>query len=181
MLLAAALSVAIVSAGNAADMTIETLPGNASGQLLIVDGDIALGDQKKFISILNKSPASGTVVVLKSAGGKVSPALDIGIAIREKRLATMAGNCVSACALIWLAGLPRMATAESRIGFHGAFNEDRTPSAGSNALIGAYLARLGFGYETVYELTKLGANDMLWLNSQLANKLSITHTVIKTR
>ena len=74
-----------------------------------VVGDLALGDEKKFIDVAISSPEA--VVVFHSRGGNLFAGMEIGRAIRLKGFATLVPDdmlCASACALAWLGGRVRL-------------------------------------------------------------------------
>jgi hypothetical protein len=83
-------------------------------------------------------------------GGLIGPAMQIGELIRQRGMATFVPGertCASACALIWVAGFPRFVGDTPQIGFHAAYDQDTGQAAGAgNAILGAYLRGLGFGY-----------------------------------
>jgi hypothetical protein len=55
--------------------------------------------------------------------------------------------------------------ANSRIGFHAAFDiVSRQETGVGNAVIGAYLTRLGLPYSVVIYATKQGPDGMQWLS-----------------
>jgi hypothetical protein len=64
------------------------------------------------------------------------------------------------------------------VGFHSAYKEDGSVAGGGNAIVGAYLARLGFKYETIYYLTQTAPKEMEWLDSDKVKKYGISVTVL---
>lgn len=130
----------------AAEITgIEITPGFG---LITVSGQIVSGDTKRFSAIASKYP--GATVRLSSPGGELEPALAIGTLIAAKRFTTSVAPstlCASACALIWLAGSPRIMSATSLIVFHASYRLEADGRAViSRRGIGRtrqYLARLG--------------------------------------
>jgi hypothetical protein len=81
--------------------------------------------------------------------GNVAAGLIIGriMQLRHYLSAVIAGDvCASACALAWLSSQPRVMDEDARIGFHAAFirqGDEKIETGVGNALIGAYLQRLG--------------------------------------
>jgi hypothetical protein len=69
---------------------------------------------------------------------------------------------------------------ESHVGFHSAYNgETKAIENGSaNAVIGAYVARLGFGYDVVGYVTSAKPDNMDWLDAEKAKKYSIAFTYL---
>ena len=122
----------------------------------------------------------GGGVLLNSLGGNVVEALAIGQAIRNAGLDTAILNqavCASACALIWLAGINRYLAPEGLVGFHAAYSgsgDDARENGAANALVGAYLTKLGLPYEAVVYVTSAAPNDIQWLSFDDARKVGIT-------
>jgi hypothetical protein len=143
-----------------------------------IDGDIEFGDFETFQS--KTRFLSQATVVLRSNGGKLVPAIKIGEVIRQKGFATYVEDyCASACTLIWLAGPQRYMAAAAQIGFHAAYDNDTGQEAGTaNAIVGAYLTRLGLPYEAVVYATVAKPNDMRWLTVADAKRVGISVTVI---
>jgi hypothetical protein len=179
-LVASLVLVVTTVAANAADFTVERVKGTKVS-VVTLTGDIVEGDFKKFAAIANKLPNRSAFVVLNSDGGRMIDGLDIGLAIRAKHFGTVAGKvCASACGLIWLAGTPRAVFEFSNVGFHSAYKvEDKAVSGGANAVVGAYLAKLGFSYRTIYYLTNTAPQEMEWLNAAKAKDYNITFNFLE--
>jgi hypothetical protein len=89
-------------------------------------------------------------------------------------------ECESSCALIWASGTTQYIASEGGyyIGFHGVYlmNIDKNgfPVKGAkaeanpsgNAVVGAYLWQLGYGYKAIKEMTKSAPDEMLWLTTR---------------
>ena len=74
---------------------------------------------------------------------------------------------------------------DSEIGFHGAADVSKKTGAVSvsgsgNALLGAYLARLGFSYTLIDMLTDAEPDEMNWLDFTKAKQVGITMRVYKS-
>ncbi|HYT41389.1 MAG TPA: ATP-dependent Clp protease proteolytic subunit [Methylomirabilota bacterium] len=141
-----------------------------------INGVIVKGDYERFI-LATKDLGPKDTIWFNSEGGHVLTGIQIAQLIKKKGWNTsVASNdlCTSTCALIWLAGKPRFAMPKSHIGFHGVyFSEDKKPSTGGNAIVGAYLAELGFNYNTIYFLTQSPPDEMEWLDIEKAKKFDI--------
>jgi hypothetical protein len=156
---------------------------------IYVTGDIGEGDADRFKEEVEKNKIIRAVVVLASGGGEMWNGLAIGRMVKEKSFVTFVPKdkfCLSVCANIWLAGSTRYLQQGSRVGFHGAFKmavdknggilKGAKPvvSSGGNAVVGAYLASLGFSDEAIYKLTAASPDSLLWLDSpSLAKELGI--------
>jgi hypothetical protein len=140
--------------------------------MIVINGDIVSGDYLKFKKLANQVP--WTVVVMTSRGGVLVDGLNIGNMIRAKGFSTFVHEyCMSVCAMMWLAGVKRSAISEASIGFHGASYENGEPSIAGNALVGAYLANLGYSYKAIAALINVGAKEMNWLSDKWAKELGI--------
>jgi hypothetical protein len=84
-------------------------------------------------------------------------------------------TCTSACALIWLAGVPRTVGDTPHIGFHALYGPTTGRETGSgNAVIGGYLGDLGLGYKANVFMTRKGPTSVEWLTPELAKEFSLT-------
>jgi hypothetical protein len=176
--LAALVALSLVSsAANAAEIWADKPPGKRL--IVFVKGDIERGDQDKFAKVTAKLPP-GTIVALGSIGGALADGLNMGITIRNKRFNTIVvKTCQSVCALMWLAGVERAVFADGSIGFHSAYDgKTGAVVGGGNAVVGAYLSRLGYSYETIAALTNAAPDDMDWLDDAKAKKYGIKVVVL---
>ena len=161
----------------AADITSE-LGANGQPDVIRIKGPLNLGDEDKFRLLALASPKA--TVYLDSPGGRVSPAIEIGTIIRLKGFETAVedGQCSSACALIWLAGEPRVMSNFSSIGFHAPYvtgnDGQRISGASQGARVGSYLTRLGFSEKVVMFAVNAGAEEIQWLQKSTADSLGIT-------
>jgi len=120
---------------------------------ITITGSFKMGDDTKFQSVALAT--SRATVFLDSKGGQVQPAFEIGRIIRIKGFATAAQGavCASACAMVWLAGEPRMMSNFTSIGFHAPYLPDEKGRKRSDvkhgAMVGAYLTSLGFSQKVV--------------------------------
>jgi len=90
------------------------------GTELEIAGGLRSGSAEKLEQHLDGGPAI-KVIHLNSSGGLVSEGLRIHRLIKERNLTTYtATECVSACAIAFLAGAERFLGANGRIGFHSA-------------------------------------------------------------
>ncbi len=151
----------------AADITL-------AGNQIRISGDIEVGDAENFLEILDNAKSNPPKLVrLASDGGRTYVALRIGTAIRERGLDTYAeGSCASSCGLIWLGGVKRYIQDGAKVGFHNSYDEN-TRKAQGNALVGFYMAGLGFGHEATLFVTEAGADDLRWLDDDSARETGI--------
>lgn len=142
-----------------------------------VVGDLALGDEKKFVDVAISS--ADAVVVFHSRGGNLFAGMEIGRAIRLKGFSTLVPDkmlCASACALAWLGGRVRLMSDTGRVGFHAAYtdeNGEANVSSAGNAIVGAYLNQLGLPTSAIVYITDSPPNGMQWLSFADAQRVSI--------
>jgi hypothetical protein len=79
---------------------------------VILDGQIVQGDEGRLLQFLARNP--GTILMeLNSPGGSLRTGMAIGRIVGAAHLQTYVGPnslCASACAMIWLAGAPMVAS-----------------------------------------------------------------------
>jgi len=152
-------------------------------EVILIEGVIEDGDERQFSDIVSLTKQA--VVVLNSEGGKVLSALEIGRAIKQRALPTAVvsdGLCVSACALIWLAGIPRYVAESGKIGFHAAYvvQDGELKETGSgNALVGAYLHEIGLSSDAILFVTSAPPEGMDWLTPKRAAEAGITYAELR--
>lgn len=149
---------------------------------IFVDGEFVEGDSRKFNDIA--IGLDDAIVMFNSPGGLITEGLSIGRTIFIKRFNTGVGSnsiCASVCGLAWLAGFEKFAFPSSRVGFHAIYTNPgsnmRISSAG-NALVGAYLQRLGFNDELIVYATDMEPTSMQWLTAKDAERFRLNVTLI---
>lgn len=155
------------SPATAATITEKPLRGGAT--LIMIEGEITVGDDRRFSNAAARHTRA--VVGLKSPGGAVDPALSIGRTIHRMGYATLVydSTCVSACALIWVAGAERFVTTSGKIGFHAIYTQDgygrQRETAMGGALVGQYLTELGLSDRAIMFATSAAPTHVNWLTS----------------
>jgi hypothetical protein len=135
-------------------------------------GNIEGNDADRFQEL--SSTLNNAIVLLKSGGGKIAPAMQIGEAVRAKGYTTVVKDvCASSCALIWLAGSKRFMTPTAHIGLHQAYNSTGQADGLGNAILGSYLTRLGLSYSAIAYATAAGPQDVKWLTVDDAKRVGI--------
>jgi len=177
MALIGAMIMVLAPVGMAATITVHAPDGE--GRVFVdVVGKIDDGDfeafKKKTDQIGVNDPKKLVIVTLMSYGGAIGPAMQIGEWVRKRRMLTFVPGdrtCASACALIWVAGSLRTVGHTPQIGFHAAYDEDTQRESGAgNAVMGAYLSHLGFGYKAIHFMTHKGPTSVEWLTPDLAKE-----------
>jgi len=165
----------VVTTSEAATIAVSPLDSDERG-LVTVTGTFENSDIEQFktkTSLLSKA-----LVAFVSNGGSLNAGIEIGTMLRLKGFASFVpdgARCASACALAWLGGAKRLMGPTAQVGFHAAYiMRDGVPSESStgNALVGAYLNRIGLNRAVIY-LTQAAPQDMTWLNLGDAERLGI--------
>src|SRR5262249_5798429 len=168
------LLVATSVGAQAATIPVQSTDRNQPA-IVFVDGDSGSRDGDDFRS--KTSFLSKAIIALRSDGGSVVAGIQIGESIRLKGFATFVpenARCASACALAWLGGTQRFMAASAQIGFHAAYNSNSGQETGvGNAIVGAYLNKIGLPYEAVIYITQAAPNRMPWLSVAEAVKRGI--------
>jgi hypothetical protein len=140
-------------------------------------GNIEGNDVERFQAL--SSTLNNAIVLLKSGGGKMAPAIQIGEVVKAKGYTTVVSDvCASSCALIWLAGSKRFMTPSAHIGLHQAFNITGQADGTGNAILGSYLTRLGLSYSAIAYATQASPTDMKWLTIDDAKRVGIPVIVV---
>jgi hypothetical protein len=146
-------------------------------EAIFVSGDILDGDDARFGELSQRYPRA--VVYLESAGGSLMPAIEIGKLVHARQHATAVldgSTCTSACALIWLAGMPRYLADEGRLGFHASYSDEggRLVETGvGNAIVGHYLAQLDLPEDAAVFATIASPYEINWLTADNSSEAGI--------
>lgn len=104
------------------------------------------------------------IIILSGPGGAERASINIGEIIHAKGFSTYVpsgSECVSGCAYMWLAGRTKEMGIQSTLAWHAAFSgNDQHADGNGSALLGMYLAHLGYGYDDVDKLIGYDPNDM---------------------
>lgn len=96
------------------------------GNVLLLSGEIEVGDAARFSSHLTGLPNMPDFIALHSPGGVVFEALEIGKEIRQQELGTavFAGSfCVSSCPYVLSGGTERIVSLKGIVGLHQHYYE----------------------------------------------------------
>jgi ATP-dependent protease ClpP protease subunit len=160
-----ALLLSATSGASAAE--IKVVPPSAVGRLplIMVIGDIDSEDGEDFVR--KASSLDNALVVFNSDGGSLFSGINIGETIHRKKFKTVVtedSKFASASAFAWLGGSERFMTRGARIGFHAAYDADTGRETGvGNAVLGAYLSKIGLSYDAIIYITKAAPSEMTWL------------------
>lgn len=146
-----------------------------------VSGDLEGGDARLFAERTANVPKA--IVTLLSDGGSLLAGIGIGETIRSKGFATLVpanSRCASACALAWLGGIPRYMATKAQVGFHAAYDGSSGNETGvGNAILGAYVNKLGLSYSAVIYITQASPASMTWLSADDAKKNDIDVKILE--
>jgi hypothetical protein len=166
----------VLSAGSAQAATISVQSaGSEKPALVVVQGTLNAIDGERFFA--KTAPLTTAVVRFQSNGGSVVTGIQIGEMIRLKDFHTVVpagARCASACALAWLGGTQRFMGPGARIGLHAAYDPKSGQVTGiGNALMGAYLNRIGLPYSAVVYIAQAAPDSVTWLSFADAKRLGI--------
>jgi SPOR domain len=163
-----------VATARAATVDVVSLGPNKPS-LVTVSGTFDPNDKDVFLRKIGSLPSA--IVAFDSDGGSLIAGLQIGEIIRLKNFTTVVldqTRCASSCALAWLGGTKRFMGTNARIGFHAAYNgETRQVTGPGNALVGAYLNKIGLPSAAVIYITTASPDSITWLSKPDAEKLGI--------
>jgi hypothetical protein len=155
-----------------AEISASTSDGTA---FILVRGRLEKGDQDRFSAEIGPYPKG--IVILESDGGNMLAGLAIGETIRMRGFVTFVDSrsrCASACAIAWLGGAKRFMGIGAQIGFHAASDPSTGQESGmGNALVGAYLTRIGLPVSAVLYITQASPDSMTWLSLSAAKSKGI--------
>ena len=163
-------SLSLFAATAAAAATITVQHPDDGPPLVIVTGEFEFSDVGAFSAAV--APLSKATVSFASDGGALLAGIRIGTLIRQKRFATLVADgatCASACAVAWLGGERRFIGSGANVGFHAAYvlkaGGAVAQSAPGNAVLGAYLDRLGLSEEAIRYVTDAEPSTIHWMNN----------------
>jgi SPOR domain len=166
----------LAAATNARAATIDAVSlGPNKPSLITVSGTFDLNDKDVFLRKIGS--LASAIVAFDSDGGSLVAGLQIGETIRLKNFLTLVpdkARCASACALAWLGGTRRFMGSRAQVGFHAAYDgQTHQVTSSGNALVGAYLNKIGLPYAAVVYITSASPDSITWLSKSDAEKLGI--------
>lgn len=180
VLLASIVGSAFAPSARAAEIEAVLLDDGTAAIFFI--GPIEAGDASKFRRVAASHDEA--IVFLESPGGSTVEAINIGKSIRLLGYSTVVTNgsdCTSACALVWLAGSPRVITTSARVGFHATYVDNRgsrIESGVGNALVGRYLTLLNLPASAVIFATRAPPDSVIWLDAANFREAGIETVVV---
>ena len=131
--------------------------------MITLSGVMVDSDKEQFRAAVATYPKA--IVAFQSPGGSLIAGIEIGTQIRLRNYMTLVPSgvqCASACALAWLGGTKRLMGPGARIGFHAASvneNGQAIETGAGNALLGAYLNKLGLPDRAILFVTQPSRRD----------------------
>ena len=162
----------------AAAIVSEVSSSDPSVGVITLVGEIQEGDGESFARAAEKY--SKAIVIFSSPGGNAFAGLQIGQVIRSRGFATIVPSgtfCASACALAWLGGARRFIQDKGLVGFHAVYivqsSGEKTETGAGNALVGAYLSRLGLSDKAILYIEQASPDTITWLTPSDAQEVGI--------
>lgn len=159
---------------------------DTQGRVLFkISGDLTKGDAEKFLTATDGT--ANALILFQSDGGDLQTGLDIGSLVRMRGYGTAVldgQSCYSACALAWLGGTKRIVGTDGHVSFHAAYvleDGNARESGVANALVGAYLSKLGLSEDAVIFLTSAPPDDFNELDSEWSANLGIDVEFMSTQ
>ena len=163
-------------------MDFFTVPARDGKLLLVAEGEIKEGDDKRLHEFVAALPAQTKLwaIGLDSPGGNLREGVYLAGSIHSSGLPTIVssrGMCASACFLMFAAGSPRMAAINARIGVHSASadGEDNGPAQAVTTLMARKASELGVPPSIIGKMVTTGPGDITWLTQE---DLAAMHTTI---
>jgi hypothetical protein len=140
--------------------------------VITLTGEIEPGDADALKSLIkaakdNRLPLSG--MRLKSNGGELREAFILAALVRDANLSTAVAQgdeCASACAIVFAAGVGKLAEHGARIGLHGATDasgKEDMESEATTLRVARLLSRLDVPPDIIGKMVVTPVNQMLWL------------------
>ena len=168
------LGAAVVgAAADCAELTSVTLKDDVT--VVVLSGDIAQGDADAAEALIRAANEDGhliSAVRLDSPGGSLAEALRLGDLIRRAKLPTVVAagsHCVSACFLVFAAGIEKFANHEARIGVHGAsdaFGRETARTEAATIAMGRIASTFGVPPNIIRRMVITPARDIAWLSDE---------------
>lgn len=134
------------------------------GRVLLLTGEIAEGDGRRFESALRDITPPPNHVALHSPGGLIEEAIRIGRHVRSQGIATLVtadAACLSACPYILAGGVRRVVSRSGWVGLHQSY-------FGQDSVLPAVLAVRGLQElqgETLEYLDNMGVDPLILVHA----------------
>lgn len=158
---------------------------------IYADGEITSNTAQEFRAFVKANKIENARVLLNSGGGSLLQGIRLGSVIRELGFDTgiasyskgkmiEQGICASACAYAFAGGVGRYySAAQTRLGIHQFYSTEskltNQTSQEISGMIVAYLQKMGVDAFAFTASTLAGADNMLWLTKEDAEKLQFSN------
>lgn len=180
-----ALLLLLSRASAAAEIDVDHRFDRDNIHAITLTGEIVAGDAARVQMLISGSPGSKKVLILTGPGGDLVESIAIGALVRRNDVSTLAVElCASACAYVWLAGTSMGIDPKAMLGFHSAYSASgagASVSGQGNALLGAYLAALGYDWDLIAYATQKDLHEMQWMTASVARSLRLPFQTVKDR
>jgi hypothetical protein len=139
--------------------------------MIVIDGEILLGDGAAFVDLLNENPKV-LYVGVNSNGGTVPDGMEISNAIHERKLTTMiaeGSGCYSMCGIIFLSGDKRVSHVRSGIKLHAPYLEWEDGhveiSFDASAELSWWLGKIGIPLNIVTDMLSRGPDEYIYYSA----------------
>jgi hypothetical protein len=171
-IVAVALFCTLALPAQAASITVDR---THSPPVVFIDGDLEQKDSYAFTALTEGMEKA--LVKLRSVGGRIYPALQIGNEIRRRGFDTsVIGYCNSACALIWAGGSNKHLPQNAKLGFHQPREDDGKVSTSGIAVVASYMARLGYSDAAIRFALAAPPNSMKWVGTAERGMMGVNKT-----
>jgi hypothetical protein len=162
----AALALLFGHAPYAHAVDVKVVAQGKNAALLYVSGKIGQGDDDLIFQ--RAMMFDDALFVLDSPGGESIAAIKMGLYIRSRGFKTAVPDnafCMSACALVWLAGTARFVGRNSHLGLHSVATMSAVPARNDyfNRIVSDYITQLGYSPEFAEYATKAPPQGMTWM------------------
>lgn len=153
--------------------------------IIILNGEIALGDADQLALIIKTQNAAGRLVSgirLNSNGGNLVEGVKLAELIRTAKIASVVPNgsqCASACFIAFAAGYEKYASYQASVGVHGASDQNGRESTNSNAATVAMakiVKELGVPSAIIGRMVVTPPDQIVWLSPDELKSMGATLT-----
>jgi hypothetical protein len=166
------LAAAAVAGAGAPAAELNSVTLTDGTRVIALDDDIAAGNAEAIEALLSATNRAGGLISalrLDSPGGSLAEAIKLADLVRRAKLPTVvaAGSrCVSACFVVFAAGIEKFADYDALIGIHGVSDKfgRETPQTGAATIAMARIVS-GFGVppRIIGQMVITPAREITWL------------------
>jgi hypothetical protein len=153
--------------------------------VVVLNGEIVLGDTDQFQQIVRTANNTGRIVSgirLNSPGGNLLEGVKLADAVRFAKIATVVPNgstCASACFVAFAAGAEKFASYSASVGVHGASDRNGQETVASNAAtvgMAKIVKELGVPADIIGRMVVTPPDQIIWLSPNNLRAMGATMT-----